>query len=112
MQSLIKITPAPGYVLVAPDNKPDSIGDVQLAVQKMEYHEGTVLEIGPIPDQFKSMDLMVGDKVIFARYSAVEAMLPGSDTKARLVGLHDIKGYRKSGSWHKRILRKLKTLLP
>lgn len=111
MPSLIEIRPAPGYVLVLPDNKPDSIGDVQLAVSKMEYHEGTVIEIGPIPKQFRSMDLMRGDKVIFARYSAVEAILPGSDTKARLVGLHDIKGYRKSGSWPKRTLRKLKQLL-
>ena len=96
---LLPISPAPGWVLVAPNEKDTTIDGIQLALKGGEYHEGEILAVGQIPKHFKGLRLVAGDIAIYARFSAVETyfLRQGSNerVKGRLVSLQHIAGTRK-----------------
>ena len=95
---LLPISPAPGWVLVAPNEKDTTIDGIQLALKGGEYHEGEILAVGAVPRHFKGIKLLAGDIAIYARFSAVETFFirpeSGVKVKGRLVSFQHLAGTR------------------
>ena len=89
MGKQLKITPAPGYVLVVQKRSTGGeIGGVAIAAKENPLHEGVVGAIGYVPVRFRAMRLRRGDTITFARFNAVQ--VPGTDEGYLAVGMQHI----------------------
>ena len=96
MSSQVKITPAPGFVLVVQKRSTGGeVGGIEIAAKESAIQEGEVGAVGYVPRRFRAMRLRRGDLVTFARFNTV--VVPGTDGVYLAVAMQHIVCKKESG---------------